>query len=32
MEDRSQKFSVEFGARLKDERERLGRSQHAFNS
>lgn len=30
MEERSQEFPVEFGVRLKDERERLGRSQHAF--
>lgn len=30
MEDCSRNFSVEFGARLKDERERMGRSQHAF--
>lgn len=30
MEDFSQDFSVEFGSRLKDERERIGRSQHAF--
>lgn len=30
MEEFSQDYSVQFGARLKDERERMGRSQHAF--
>lgn len=30
MEEFSQAWSVQFGVRLKDERERMGRSQHAF--